>query len=82
MTIITDERCTGFSHPGHPERPERVSLTLRKLRTQTELALDWGAPAPVEDATLLRAHSPEHLLRLTEPRDFDPDTAFFPEMAR
>jgi acetoin utilization deacetylase AcuC-like enzyme len=82
VTIITDERCTGFSYPGHPERPERIALTLRKLRTQTELALTWEAPLPVEDATLLRAHSTEHLARLEEPRDFDPDTPFFPQIAR
>lgn len=82
MIILTDERCTGFSYPGHPERPERISLSLQKLRRQTELALEWKAPAPVEENSLLRAHSAEHLARLAEPRDFDPDTPFFPEIAR
>ena len=24
MTIITDERCTAYHSPGHPERPFRV----------------------------------------------------------
>ncbi len=82
MTIITDERCTGFSQPGHPERPERISRTLQKLRAQTEVRLDWETPAPVEEAALLRAHTPEHLARLNEPRDFDADTPFFPEIAQ
>lgn len=82
MIIITDEHCTGFSYPGHPERPERVSLSVQKLRRQTELALEWATPAPVEEAALLRAHSPEHLARLAESRDFDPDTPFFAEIAR
>ena len=81
MIIITDERCTGFSSPGHPERPERISRTLRRLRSQTELGLSWEQPLPVEDATLLRAHTPEHLARLEEARDFDPDTPFFPGIA-
>jgi hypothetical protein len=22
MKIISDEHCTGYSHPGHPERPK------------------------------------------------------------
>ncbi|HWV98356.1 MAG TPA: hypothetical protein VNZ64_01565 [Candidatus Acidoferrum sp.] len=82
MTVITDERCTGFSHPGHPERPERISLSLRKLRSQTELPLVWEPPAPVEDATILRAHLPEHLARLDEPRDFDADTPCFPQIGQ
>ena len=82
MTIITDERCTGFSQPGHPERPERISRTLQMLRTQTEVRLDWETPAPVEEAALLRAHTPEHLARLNEPRDFDADTPFFSEIAQ
>jgi acetoin utilization deacetylase AcuC-like enzyme len=82
MTVITDEHCTGFSHPGHPERPERISLSLRKLKSQTELPLVWEPPAPVEDATILRAHSPEHLARLDEPRDFDADTPCFPQIGQ
>src|SRR5688572_23133027 len=45
MTIITDERCAGYSAPGHPERPARISGTLEKLRTQTELKLKWAAPS-------------------------------------
>ncbi len=81
MKIITDEHCAEFSHPGHPERPERITLTLARLRAQEELPLIWTAPAPVEPATLLRAHAPEHLARLEEPRDFDLDTPFFPNIA-
>ena len=81
MIIITDERCTRYSHPGHPERPERISATRKKLRAQTELPLTWSSPVPVEDAAILRAHSPEHLARLSEPQDFDADTPFFPAIA-
>ncbi len=77
MKIITDEHCTGYFHPGHPERPERVAATLARLRSQTELPLTWAKPSRVEDAVLLRAHSPEHLARLQQPSDFDTDTPFF-----
>lgn len=78
MIIISDERCTNYCHPGHPERPERVSATLKKLRAQKELSVTWELPAAVDDATLLRAHTPEHIARLTEERDFDVDTPFLP----
>ena len=81
MKIITDERCTGYARPGHPERPARVSRTQEKLRGQTELPIVWAEPLAVSDETILRAHSARHLARLNEPEDFDADTAFFPDIA-
>lgn len=80
MRIITDERCTGYSHPGHPERPERIITTWEKLRGQTDLPITWSKPGPADDAVILRAHTPEHLARLSVPRDFDDDTPYFPEL--
>src|SRR6266487_6875000 len=80
MKIITDEHCAGYSQPGHPERPERITRTLAKLRAQKELQITWASPAKVEDAIILRAHAPEHLARLAEARDFDADTPFFPQI--
>lgn len=81
MKIITDERCTGYARPGHPERPARVSRTLEKLRGQTELPVVWAEPLPVSDETILRAHSAQHLARLNTPEDFDADTPFFRDIA-
>ena len=81
MKIITDERCAGYSQFGHPERPARVTATLERLRNQTELPLTWAAPGKVDDAQILRAHSPEHLARLDEPEDFDADTPFHENIA-
>jgi acetoin utilization deacetylase AcuC-like enzyme len=81
MNIVTDDLCAGYSHPGHPERPERITMTLARLRTQTEVAIQWVKPAPAQDAALLRAHTPEHLKRLNEPVDFDSDTPFFPQIS-
>jgi acetoin utilization deacetylase AcuC-like enzyme len=81
MKIITDERCTGYSHPGHPERPERISRTLQKLRDQTEIPITWAKPAPAPDEPLLRAHSADHIARLDDPNDFDADTPWFPKIA-
>src|SRR6267154_2999176 len=81
MKIITDEACASYSHPGHPERPERICRTLERLRAQKDLTITWAAPEQIQEEMLLRAHSPEHLARLTEPSDFDPDTPFFPRIA-
>jgi acetoin utilization deacetylase AcuC-like enzyme len=76
MKIISDELCTGYSRSGHPERPQRISQTQLKLRTQTELAVTWAEPGPVEESALLRAHAPDHVARLNVPEDFDADTPF------
>jgi len=78
MKVITDERCTGYRMPGHPERPERISATLNKLREQDELTITWGKPGKAEDSALLRAHTSEHLERLKQELDFDADTPYLP----
>ena len=80
MKIITDERCTGYSHPGHPERAERIVATWERLRGQTELPIAWSKPGPCDDAAFLRAHSPEHLDRLSRLEDFDQDTPAYPNL--
>ena len=80
VTIITDKDCTSYHSPGHPERPSRISLTQEMLHDQTELPLIWAATTPVHDEAILRAHTPEYIARLRIPRDFDADTAFFPNI--
>ena len=75
MKIITDERCTGYHSPGHPERPQRIGKTLDKLRTQKDLPLTWTEPLAFDDQLILRAHSAELLARVKQPTgDFDGDT--------
>jgi len=81
VKIITDERCTGYAQPGHPERPARVENTLALLEDQTELALDFASPTGVTDETILRAHTPEVLARLAVPEPFDEDTPYFENIA-
>ncbi len=81
MIIITDERCTGYSHPGHPERAERILATWERLRAQTELPITWSKPGLCDDAAILRAHTAEHLARLSELEDFDEDTPSYPDLA-
>ncbi len=81
VKIITDERCTGYSREGHPERPARITTTAERLKSQTDLPLVWAAPGAVKDAQILRAHSPELLARLQIPHDFDGDTPFYENIA-
>ena len=82
MKIITDERCTGYHRAGHPERPQRISRTLEKLRGQTGLPITWTEPlATVEDEIILRAHTKEHLARVKAAvEDFDGDTPTHPNI--
>jgi len=80
MKIITDEHCTEYSSPGHPERPARISKSLENLRSQKELSLSWGKPTAFEEAVPLRAHTAEHLKRLEESGDFDADTPNLPNI--
>lgn len=74
MKIITDEHCTGYRVPGHPERPARVRQSVAFLKTHDDLPLEWLAPGPCDDSQLLRAHCREHLDRLACRADFDLDT--------
>src|SRR5581483_1830671 len=81
MKIITDEHCTGYSSPGHPERPERISRTLERLRSQTELPISWDKPLPADETAILRAHSERLVARLNVAEDFDGDTPYHPKIA-
>lgn len=63
-----------------PEQPARVIRSAAHLRTAHP---DWTFRVPppattVPDSTLALAHTPAHLKRLAQPRDFDADTPFFP----
>jgi acetoin utilization deacetylase AcuC-like enzyme len=81
VKVITDERCAGYSSPGHPERPERILGSLELLRQQADLPIDWAKPGRVSDEQILRAHSQKHLARLDEPEDFDGDTPYHDNIA-
>lgn len=81
VKIITDEHCTSYHSPGHPERPARIASTLEKLRSQNDFPIEWMQPGRADDATLLRAHTAEHVARLRTPEDFDGDTPYYPHIA-
>lgn len=81
MTIITDERCASYSAPGHPERPARITGTLEKLRSQTELELKWAAPLEATEGQITRAHSRQHVAHVKGATEaFDGDTPAYPRI--
>ena len=81
MKIITDERCTGYSSPGHPERPARIAKTLEKLRSQKDLSIVWAEPLAVDEAVIARVHSQQHIARIKRAAsDFDGDTPAHPDI--
>ena len=81
MKVITDSRCTEYSKEGHPERPQRILGAVQKLKSQTDVKIDWLAPLPVSDEQILRSHTREHLASLSDSDDFDPDTPAYPGIA-
>jgi len=81
MTIITDERCTGYHAPGHPERPQRSGATWDRLRGPSAPSLTGAKPGDATEAKWRRPHPRAPLERLPKRRDFDLDTAWFPDIA-
>ena len=77
MKVITNNRCTGYSSRGHPERPARVAKTVERLKNQTDLPIEWIEPGLAPDAIILRAHTADHIARLRIAHDFDGDTPYY-----
>lgn len=72
----------GYAAAGHPERPERISRTLARLRGQQKIPIAWTAPAAAREEQILRAHSPAHLHHvMSTTDDFDPDTPWIHDIA-
>src|SRR5437762_7790459 len=80
MTIFYDPTCLEYSKPGHPERPERIARIAPVLKDRHP-GWEWRSPRTATDDELLRAHSHQHIERITNARgDFDLDTPFYPNI--
>lgn len=75
MKIFFSSKCLGYSQPGHPESPERVSSTFHYLK---EKGLELIEPSECKDEDILLAHTPELLERVKSERFFDMDTPALP----
>jgi len=81
MLLLHDPQCADYGSYGHPEQPARVARTAAQLRIRHP-SWSWRtADEAVPDATLELAHTPAHIARLSEPRDFDPDTPYHADIA-
>jgi acetoin utilization deacetylase AcuC-like enzyme len=76
LTLIYDPACAGYESPYHPESPFRVLSTAAYLQDQRPDA-SWMQPVIASEVDLLRVHTPAHLRRLHQPRDFDSDTPYY-----
>jgi acetoin utilization deacetylase AcuC-like enzyme len=80
MIIFHDPHCVEYSSPGHPERPERIIRTVPLLKDRHP-TWQWREPRAATSDELLRAHSSEHIARITNPcGDFDLDTPAVPKI--
>ena len=79
MLIFHDPQCADYGSSMRPEQPARVIRTAAHLHA-VRPPWEWRVPPPaasVTDAVLALTHTPAHLKRLTQPRDFDADTPYF-----
>jgi acetoin utilization deacetylase AcuC-like enzyme len=80
MIIFHDLRCTDYSRPGNPERPQRIMRTVPLLRDRHP-DWEWRTPQQANESALLRAHSRDHIERTeSATRDFDADTPVYPQI--
>jgi len=80
MVIVHDPRCADYGSSLRPEQPARIIRSAAHLRPAHP---DWTWLTPtavVTDETLLLAHTPAHLKRLSQHRDFDADTPYLPDI--
>ncbi|MEI8089140.1 MAG: histone deacetylase [Opitutaceae bacterium] len=83
MLIFHDPQCADYGSAMRPEQPARLTRSAAYLRV-THPVWNFRLPPPVASAAqaiVQRAHTAEHLRRLNQPRDFDADTPFFPDIA-
>jgi acetoin utilization deacetylase AcuC-like enzyme len=80
MIIFHDPRCAEYSAPGHPERPARITHTVRLLKDRHP-NWQWREPYCATEEQLLRAHSREHIAGIQNAtHDFDADTPVYPHI--
>ncbi len=77
MVILHDFRCADYGDAARPEKPTRIVESVAHLKA-AHPDWRWLCPGPVDDETLLLAHTKTLLQRLQEPQDFDEDTPYIP----
>jgi len=74
VIVFHDPQAADYSAVGHPERPARVTASADHLK-KAHADWEWRQPNEASEETLLRGHSPAHLMRVRSARQgFDADT--------
>ena len=81
MILIHDPRCADYGSSARPEQPARIVETVKFFRDAYPSWIWKTPPENVPDEILRLAHTQSHIARLDQPRDFDPDTPYFPGIA-
>jgi acetoin utilization deacetylase AcuC-like enzyme len=80
MIILYDPRCADYGSSMRPEQPARVLRSAAHLKNAHPDWL-WQVPdTPVDDATLLTAHTAELIQRIARAPDIDADTPHLPDI--
>ncbi|MEO6002811.1 MAG: histone deacetylase [Opitutus sp.] len=79
MVVFHDPQCADYGSSMRPEQPARIIHSAARL-LKTHPSWHWRLPSMAAESSLLLAHTPAHLKRLGQPRDFDSDTPFFPSI--
>jgi acetoin utilization deacetylase AcuC-like enzyme len=78
ITFVHDSRCTEYSQPGHPERPQRITRSVAALK-QAHPNWEWREPNAASREMLLRAHTPKHVEAIAvAAAEFDADSPAYP----
>ena len=84
IAILTHEAFREHNTGTHPERIARVEICEKGLREspQLESSLEWVNAEAIDDKSVLRCHSEEHLARVAaidgDRGSLDPDTVYSP----
>ncbi len=77
MLVVHDPVCAEYGSSHYFEQPARILNTVPHLQA-THSGWRWQKPKAASDEACLRAHSADHLDRLTHGPDFDDDTPYYP----
>ncbi|MEM3852191.1 MAG: histone deacetylase [Methanomassiliicoccales archaeon] len=81
MILYYDPRFLHYSHsPGHPERPERLSLSIEKLRS-IDTKVSFSTPEPLTFDEICTVHTRDYVRGISERsiRWVDDETPVHPE---
>jgi acetoin utilization deacetylase AcuC-like enzyme len=75
MKVVYSPKFLEYSHPGHPESPQRLQLIQNEFKKDS--VFEFSNPEPATEQDLLQVHSPGHIDSVKNLTFTDPDTPHF-----